>query len=142
MRIPQFDPINTVQDLIYHNITIFEVHYMFDHKKDWYFSFNISELDHVANTMVPADTECWLRNGTQICADVNGTYEYFIKHHLHGNKTHAIISGYLFSADLAVMPEKSKWWRSKKLEWGKNPYGGVFTSRNWILNEVNLISLN
>ena len=135
MRIPQFDPINTVQDLIYNNITIFEYDNMFDYMRDWYSNLNISEWDQVANTMVPA---AWIVCNIS-CADTNGTYEYFIKYHLHGNKTHAIIRGRLFKVDLEVMPEMKNWWRSKKLEYAKNPYAAIPTSRNWILNEAKFL---
>ena len=130
------DAINNVQDLLKHNITIFEIDYYFENYRDWYLKKNISEWERVANTaMVPADYSCM--NGTQICADINGTWEYFIKHHLHGNKTHAFVRWYLEPYELEVMPEKSNWWRSDKLEFGSNPYSGIITSRNWILNEVN-----
>ena len=78
-----------------------------------YLSLNTTEWNHVANTMVPGDRGCW--NGTKICADINGTYEYFTKHYIHGNKTHAFIKGYLFDPDLEIMPEKKNWWRSEKV---------------------------
>ena len=138
MRIPQFEPINTVQDLVNQNITIFEYDYWFNYSSEWYSDLNISEWKDVANTMVPA---AWI-NCNISCADTNETYEFFIKHHLHGNKTHAFIKGYLFSSDLAVMPKKKNWWRSNKLEFGTNPHGAVPTSRNWILNEVYYIPLH
>ena len=116
------------------NVTIFDNDWMFDYNREWYLDLNISEWKDVANTMVPADYSCM--NGTEICTYMNGTWEYFIKHHLHGNKTHAFISGLLWPEDLEIMPEKSSWWRSDKLEFGSNPYVGILTSRNWILNEV------
>ena len=47
------------------------------------------------------------------------------------------VRSYLYPEDLEVMPDKRNWWRSKKLEFGSNPYSAVPTSRNWILNEVN-----
>ena len=136
MRIPQHGPaINTIHDLVNQNITIFVEDYNFDNSRDFYLPLNTSEWDHVANTMVPADYSCY--NGTQICSGINGTWQYFIKHHLHGNKTHAFIFEYLYPEDFEVMPEKKYWWRSDKLEFGRNPYSAVPTSRNWILNEVN-----
>ena len=138
MRIPQpGDTINNVQDLLKHNVTIFEYDYLLESYRDWYLDLNISEWDHVANTMVPADYSCY--NGTRICAEVNGTWENFIKYKLHGNRTHAFIVGYLGVYELEVMPEKRNWWRSNKLEFGSNPYAGLLTSRNWILNEVNFL---
>ena len=86
-----------------------------------------------------------------------GTYQYDIKYHLHGNRTHAFIKGHLFKRDLEVTVEggaeriitlkkllthsKKLWWRSEKLEIGANPYLSMITSRNWILNEVNIYSV-
>ena len=78
MRIPQpGDTINNVHDLLKHNVTLFEIDYLFESYRDWYMDLNISEWDHVANTMVPADYSCY--NGTQICAEELGTWENFIK---------------------------------------------------------------
>ena len=134
MRIPQFDPINTVQDLVNQNITIFEYDYMFVDNRYFYLGRNTTEWDQVANNMVPA---AWIYCNIS-CEDTDGTYEHFIKHHLHGNKTHAFIKGYLWKEDLEVVPERNNWWRSNKLDFGINPYGAVPTSRNWILNEVKI----
>ena len=108
---------------------------MFENYREFFFSVNNSDWDHVAKNMVPADY--WCTNGATICSERPFTWEFYIKHYLHGNRTHAILKGYLTSYDLAVMPEKKSWWRSKKIEYGLNPYGAVLTSRNWILNEVN-----
>ena len=133
MKRPQFeDPINSVKDLVDRNITIFEYDDLFENMKDVFKQHNISEWDHVANTMVPGEG-C----STNYCANKNGTYQYFIKHHLHGNNTHAFVKGYLFQTDLGVMPEKKNWWRSKKVLATTNPYDALMTSRKWILNEVN-----
>ena len=135
MKIPMFeDGINTVQDLVKYNITIFKPDYLFDNHRNEYKSLNISDWDNVANTMIRA-VEC--NNLTHICADINGTLEYYMKHHLHGNKTHAFIDGYLFPEDFEIMPDKKKWWRSEKIVSFWNSYGAGMTSRNWILNEVN-----
>ena len=119
MKIPQFeDSINTVQDLLDNNITIFEYDYLFHSYKNWYFAFALNNPDwnHLAETMVPANTSCW--KGPEICADVNGTWAYYIKHHLHGKKTHAFIYASLDPYDLKVMPDKKNWWRSAKLREG------------------------
>ena len=135
MKIPQFeDPINTVQDLVQRNITIFESNSNLVASKTSFLKLDSSDWEHIANTMIPTDYGCY--NGTQICTELNGTWLNMIKYHLHGNKTHAFIYGYLYPDELEVMPKKN-WWRSDKLEIGSNPYLGVITSRNWILNEVN-----
>ena len=138
MKIPQFEnPINTVNDLIDRNITIFEYDYMFEPTKDGFLQQNSSEWDHVASTM-NVGINCVNDN----CAEINGTYQYLIKHHVFGNMTHAFIKGYLYSSVQAVMPEKRNWWRSEKVLTTTNPYGGLQTSRNWILNEVKFFPLN
>ena len=134
MKIPVFeDGINTVQDLVKYNITIFKPIYLFDNHRDEYLRLNISEWDSVANSMISTE-ECYYQ--TQICADINGTWDYYIKHHLHGNKTHAMIQGYLYPEDLENTPDKKKWWRSEKILTFWNPYASSMTSRNWIMNEV------
>ena len=139
MKKPQFeDPIDTLKDLVERKITIFQQDFYLDTTKDFYYAINTSEWNYVADTMVPFDP--WCMNGTKICVETNGTYEFFIKYHLHGNRTHALVSGYLQSFyELEIMPYKS-WWRSNKIEL-TTPYAGVLTSRNWILNEVNIFQL-
>ena len=141
MRISQFeDPIDTVLDLVKHNITIFTHQIYYDNHRDFYLRSNTSEWDHVAKTLVPADSSCRSKYETEICAEKPGTWQYFVKNNLHGSKTHAIIKGYLSAIiDLEVMPEKKNWWRSNKLEYFSNPFGGLITSRNWILNEVKFL---
>ena len=134
MRIPQYDPINTVQDLVNQKVTIIEVNWLLAGYREYYLGLNISEWKDVANSMVPATWGC--KSEAKICADINGTWAYFSKHHVHGNKTHAFIRGQLSMLDLKLIPQKNNWWRSDKLEYGSNPYAGVVTSRNWILNEV------
>ena len=128
MKRPQFeDPIDTLKDLVDQNITIFEYDFLFNNLRSVYLSVNTSEWDSVAQTMVPAKVCTY-------CFDTNGTYHFYMKHHVHGNRSHAFLKGYLFTEDKEVM-DKENWWRSKKIAYD-NPYGGVMTSRNWILNEV------
>ena len=144
MKIPQFeDPINTVQDLVDHNITIFEYEYLFENQRNVYLNLKDEDWAKVVNNMVSAQ-QCGY------CYDTNGTYHFYIKHHVHGNKTHAFIKGYLFDEDIELMYYNPKtkrrlnmknfnkiWWRSHKvLNDDINTYGGIMTSRNWILNEV------
>ena len=140
MKIPQFgDPIDTVLDLEKQNITIFEQWTMFKYNRDWYYTFNTSAWDYVASTMVPATLIGYhfCRGNETLCADINGTYEYHVKHLLHRTKTHAFIRHDLHYYDTEIMPEMKNWWRSEKLELGLSPFAGSITSRNWILNEVN-----
>ena len=141
MKVPQFeDPIDTLGDLVDQNITIFQRDLLFEHYKDLFYVFNnyswvnTSEWEWIADTMVPA-SDCLEIEG---CADINGTMEYFMKYHVHGNKTHAFILSYLYQDYFMVMPDKSKWYRSQSINsYFGNPFVTVMTSRNWILNEVN-----
>ena len=137
MKIPQIDdPINTVYDLVERKITIFEGAKYIDNRRDIFFSVNTTEWDYVAKTMVPADFNCYYSTCSD-SVDISKTYHYFVKHHLHGNKTHAFIRGYLLHLDSELIPDKNNWWRSEKLDFGFYPYGALLTSRNWIFNEVN-----
>ena len=76
MKIPEpGEPINSVQDLVKQNITIFEYDYLFEAMKNYLMDQNSSEWKHVAKTMV-AGKGC----GSRYCADNNDTYQYLIKH--------------------------------------------------------------
>ena len=131
MRIPQFEnPINSVNDLVDQNGTIFIKDYLFDEYRRYYLLQNTSEWNHVANTLVKASWGC--ENETKLCIETNGTYEFMVKYYLHGNKTHAFIKASLNELDFEIMPEKN-WWRSEKVLTAKwNPYFSVQTKRNWI----------
>ena len=55
MRRPEDgDIINKVEDLVEHNITIFEDQQFYYNTQAILFDANITEWDHVANTMVPS----------------------------------------------------------------------------------------
>ena len=140
MKSPEFaDPIETVEDLVNRNITVFQHAHSFNSTKNFWLyrqdlGHDISAWTHVANNMVPAST-CY---GTTECLMRNGSYPNFIKYHVHGNRTHAFVKSYLFNSDLWAFPDKKKWWRSKKVLSFNNPYGGHITNRSWIFNEVNI----
>ena len=149
MKTPQFeDPINTVKDLVDQNITIFEYRHKFDDSRSFYLRENTSDWNHVANTMLPV--------GSYWCCCCNPddfitSWQYYIKFHVHGNKTHAFLKGFLDEDDFEVKPvkgynsfilNKKSWWRSDKIEIGTNRYNADLSSRNWILNEVSLLSLS
>ena len=155
MRIPQHEnPINTVQDLVEHNITIFEHDLVLDDRRNFYLRANISEWNHVAKTMVPARWDHWgclKPQQIQICADTNGTWQFYVKHHLHGKKTHAFMKSSLLPHDLEIMPGMKHWLRSARKIWWRServltaawmPFTASMTSRNWINNEVNCLTLN
>ena len=134
MRISELDVINTVNDVVHRNITIFQDTREFEDMRNYYKEQHTQDWDHVANTMVKSAYCHWEVTG---CREVNGAYQYHIKYHVHGNKTHAFVKGYLDDMELIVLPEKKNWWRSEKVLTASNPYYGLMTSRNWILNEVN-----
>ena len=133
MKSPQFeDPINTVKDLVERNITVFQYESALASTKRSYLHYNISEWSHVANNMIPA-RQCW---GTIECLMENGSYPNYIKYHVHGNRTHAFVKGYLWNSDLWAFPDKKKWWRSNMVISFINPYSSHITNRTWIFNEV------
>ena len=133
MKKPQFeDPIDSVKDLVEQNITIIEKSSLFLNYREFYLYQNTSEWTHVANNMIPYQN---CGEETETCLGQNDSMQFYIKHHVHGNKTHAFIKMYLFNADYAVIPTKKDWYRSRELGI-LNPFGAQLTSNNWILNEV------
>ena len=138
MRKPQFeDPINTVNDLVDRNITLTQIDLFFDGDQYFYLRVNTTEWDHVANTMVPVK---YCGYPVEFCLGYNSTHQYFIKHYVHGNKTHAFVDDYLSSNDLEVIPGKNNWWRSEMVNPYINwPYACIMTSKDWILNEVKIL---
>ena len=92
----------------------------------------MSEWKDIANNMVPVK-RCSF-NST--CQNINGTWPFYVKHHVHGNRTHAFIKGYLFNSDYDIIPNKKDWYRSKEPADPNLSYSGQMSSTNWILNEV------
>ena len=108
---------------------------IYDSLKRVFLETNITEWKHVANNMVPADSEsCWVN--LEKCLNSSDSYPYYTKYHVHGNRTHAFVRSYLFNADKAVIPNKKDWYRSREALSLFNSYAAKYTSNNWILNEV------
>ena len=124
---PRFEnPIDSVQDAVDRNITVFEHQYNYHGLKADLMALNITEWTSLAERMVPLSYD---------------EYDYYIEHYIHGNRTetsggtHAFMQSHLFPPDLAIAPA-DKWWRSFDKLPGKNPYAGYLTDKKWILNEV------
>ena len=142
MRIPQFeDPIDTVKDLVDQNITIFSDRRMFQNLKEKFKNAHSTDWLQLSETMVETTPCGGLYATPKSCAEFNKSNENYIKYKVHGNKTHAFIQGYLTSMNFEVIHREKNWWRSEKVFTDSSPYGGVMTSRNWILNEVKDITL-
>ena len=105
MRIPQFVPINTVHDLVNQNVTVIEYYRKFNDSRSFYLGVNTSDWDNVANTLVPVSSYYCC-----CCSpdDLYTTWQYFIKYHVHGNKTHAFLKGFLTEDDLEVKSKSVK----------------------------------
>ena len=137
------------------NVTIFEYQQKFNDSRSFYLGVKSSGWDHVANTMVPVGSYWCCCCNPDLENALTTTWQYFIKYRVHGNKTHAFLKGFLTEDDLEVVKSfnsslieksyylnKKNWWRSDKIEIGSNPYNADISSRNWILNEVNLLPLH
>ena len=144
---PSFeDPIDSAEDLVNNNITLFanSEFRVFESLKDHLLSLNISEWTIAAENMINA-TDCasYPQRDEDQCSEIIGLFQYYIKYHLLGNGTHAFLTHYLRKSD--IYPDdlfgfskkwKQKWWRSKETLPGASPYGGYYTNRKWVLNEV------
>ena len=118
---PNFeDPLNTAQDLVDNNIT------MFGRPTDYYdYYFNISDdpaLKELAKTYHKART--W------------DEWDNDFKYHIQEKGTHAYVYTYL-EPNL----KSGKWWRSTEHIPDIPPYGGFLSRRNWYLDEVELPQL-
>ena len=121
---PRFeDPIDSAQDAVDRNITIFTHQFFYPSSKVDMLSINSSDWTHIAETMVPVNWD---------------EYENYTRDFIHGNGTHAFIRSYLSSGDLAIAPAE-KWWRSSEKIPGDYPWGGYLSAKNWMLNEVRII---
>ena len=120
---PNFeDPLNTAQDLVDNNITLF------DQPgngiwKQWLGQSPIPAYRKLAETWI--GTEDW------------DEYEYVAEHHAIGKGTHAQMVSFLYPEDL----EMGRWWRSTEKISGLNPYVGYITNKKWYLNEVSILIL-
>ena len=141
MKLPQFeDPINNVKDIVDNNITVFtklgaffETMLLFETESEW--QDNILNAGNKFVVAMNCDNP-----SVEICLQNNESYYYYIHQYVHADRTHAFVKEYLDHEDLKIVPEKKKWWRSEKVfADGRTPYRGLITSRDWILNEVNIM---
>ena len=120
---PNFeDPLNTAQDLVDNNITMFGKPYNYH---SYIFNESVDPaLKELAKTYHTA--EKWDEYSNEN-----------IIYHIHEKGTHALIYSYLQPDYLKF----GKWWRSTEHIPGLNPYGGFLSRRNWYLDEVELTHL-
>ena len=110
------DPMNTAQDLVDNNITLYVAPGAHIWKQFLEKSSNPAYNTLAQTTVIPKDWE-----------------EYWIypEHYVIGKGTHALMTGYLHSWDLYY----GEWWRSKE-KLGNYPFGGYLANKKWYLNEV------
>ena len=134
MKKPQYEePIDTVKDLVEQNRTLFREEYYFSSLKKAFLEQNTSEFTHIAKYMIPTNETC---GDVITCLKTNDSWAFYVKHHVHGNRTHAFFKSYLFNYDLGIIPSKKDWYRSKESLSVSNPFTTRLTSSKWILNEV------
>ena len=125
MMRPRFEkPVDTAQDMVDRNITLFEFWYYYPSRKDRLESLNIPEYSTIAENMILTDENQY--HYTE--------YYHFVEKYIHEAGTHAIIMGYLDYYVLQVAP-MHKWWKSSETVPLGMRHGGYITDRNWILNE-------
>ena len=115
---PNFeDPMDTAQDLIDNDITLYMVPggYIWKH--------------FLAQSSVPAYNKL---AETMIITNDWEEFEFYTEHFLIGYGTHAKISSLVRAEELAM----GKWWRSQERVSGRIPYGGYLSNKKWSLNEV------
>ena len=115
---PNFeDPLDTAQDLIDNNITLYDVPggYIW---KQFMAQSTVPEYNKLAQTMII--TKDW------------DEYVFFTEHYIIGKGTHAQMASYLTHYEL----NHGRWYRSEEKVSGKYPFGGYLTNKKWYLNEV------
>ena len=120
---PRFeDPIETAQDLIDRNITIFERNSSYDYNRGAFEVQGIPEYKILGERMERIGD--W------------DDYWYYVDHHVIGNGTHALFAPFLTRGHLMAAPME-KWWRSKEIiSWRSLPYHQHFSGREWKFNEA------
>ena len=115
---PNFeDPLDTAQDLVDNNITL----YVTPGSEIW--------KQFLAKSPNPAYNE--LAETMIIPKDWYEFWDY-PEHYVIGEGTHAYMAPYLIPMKL----ELGRWWRSQERVSGKMPFGGNLSNKKWYLNEV------
>ena len=120
---PNFeDPLDTAEDLVYNNITVFTLPW--SHMSKHFFAQSpIPEYNKLAEYMHIAKN--W------------DDFDYYAEHHVIVEGTHAVVVSYLWPKYLAM----GRWWRSKERLRGSSPFVGYLSNKKWHLNEVQLVNL-
>ena len=115
---PNFeDPLDTAEDLVDNNITLYEVPggYIW---KQFLTQSPVLAYNRLVETMIL--TKDW------------DEYYYYSEHYVIDKGTHTQMSGYLYPEEL----DMGRWWRSQEKVSGRIPYGGYLSNKKWYLNEV------
>ena len=108
---------NTAQDLIDNNITLYTIPIGYIWKQLLEQS-SIPAYNKIAETMIIPKT--W------------EDFDNYIEHYVLGEGTHAQMTSTLYPKHLAM----GRWWRSTERLSGFSPYGGYLSNKKWYLNEV------
>ena len=115
---PNFeDPLDTAQDLVDNNITL----YFTPGGNIWKQFLSLSPItayNKLSETV-------YITTGYD-------EFDYYSKHNVIGNGTHAYMGSFLPRYILAM----GTWYRSKQNIVGKYPYGGYLSNKKWYLNKV------
>ena len=112
------DPVDSAQDIIDSNLTLFDVPWS-DMWKQWLATHANPLYRKISETMIIS--ESW------------DQFEELIEHGIMENKTHVIWASYLTPWEKAL----GLWWRSKEIVTGQYPYAGFLTRKKWKHYEVN-----
>ena len=116
---PNFeDPMDTAQQLVDNNITV----YVSPGNYIW--------KQFLENSPIPA----YKKLGETIQTPKDWTdLRLYGQHHVIGNGTHARLSSRLY----AFESDSGRWYRSRETLVGNNPIVGYLSNKKWYLNEVN-----
>ena len=120
MHRPNFEkPINTPEDLIEKNMTLFVI----PGGEYW--------VQFLANSPIP---EYKTLSESMIIPEDWYQYNHLIEHGIIGNGTHAYMSSYQSQWEKSL----GRWWQGD-LVLGNFPYGGYLSDKKWYLNEAFVI---
>ena len=115
---PNFeDPMDTAQDLVDNNITLYVSPGSHIWKQFLAQSPNFAYNKLAENMIIPKDWD---------------EFYNYTEHYAIGKGTHAKLTYAIFQYEL----DMGKWWRSKEKLQGDIPYAGYLSNKKWYLNEV------
>ena len=115
---PNFeDPLDTAQDLVDNNITLYDVPGAHIWKQ------------FLAHSPVPAYNKL---SENMIIAKDWDEHDNYTEYYVLGKGTHAYMGSFVDSDYL----DMGRWHRSEERVRGDNPYAGYLSNKNWYLNEV------